>query len=131
MLQRGRKSAANLATLPVTGPKPAPIRAVPVPDHLSPAMQDWWTAVTMEHELDAHRLHLLQAAAEAWDTKEAARKALAKHGLTFNGKDGPRPRPECGILRDSRIAFARLVRELNLDPPPDRPGRYGGNGWIP
>jgi hypothetical protein len=126
MLQRGRKSSTNLATLPVIEPKAAAILALPPPPrHLSADMQTWWTHVTAEFELDAHRLHLLQAAAEAWDTKEAARNALAEHGLTFNGKDGPRARPECAILRDSRIAFARLLRDLDLPPPPQKYNTIG------
>jgi terminase small subunit-like protein len=87
--------------------------------------------VTAEFELDSHRLHLLEAAAGAWDRMVEARQILARTGLTFEGKDGPRTRPEVAIERDSRLAFARLVRELNLDPPPDKPGRYGGIGWIP
>jgi phage terminase small subunit len=47
-----------------------------------------------------------------------AREAVAKHGLTYESRDGPRPRPEVAIERDARIAFARLMRELGLDPPP-------------
>ena len=37
-------------------------------------------------------------------------------GLTFEDPHGcPKTRPEVAIERDSRLAFARLVRELDLD----------------
>jgi phage terminase small subunit len=55
-----------------------------------------------------------------------AREAVAAHGLTFEGKDGPRPRPEVAIERDARIAFARIVRELGTPPP--EPNEIG---WTP
>jgi len=59
---------------------------------------------------------LLQAAGEAWDRYQQARTALAEHGLTFTDDKGMvRARPEAAIERDSRIAFARLIRELDLD----------------
>ena len=41
---------------------------------------------------------------------------FAKHGLTFDGFHGePKARPEVAIERDSRLSFARLLRELGLD----------------
>ncbi len=47
---------------------------------------------------------------------QQARVALAEHGLTFTDASGsPKTRPEVAIERDSRIAFARLIRELDLD----------------
>jgi phage terminase small subunit len=88
-------------------------------------MQAWWTSVAAEFELDRHRLHLLEAACGAWDRMEQARQAVAVHGLTFEGKDGPRPRPEVAIERDARIAFARLLRDLDLPPPPQRYNTIG------
>jgi hypothetical protein len=65
---------------------------------------------------------LLTLAGEAWDRCEQARTLLATHGLTYADRFGqPRSRPEVAIERDSRIAFARLIRELSLDVEPPRP----------
>src|SRR5829696_1072656 len=59
--------------------------------------------------LQGVQLRLLQAACEAWDMCQAARAALALHGLTFLTAAGePRARPEVAIERDSSLAFARL-----------------------
>jgi phage terminase small subunit len=67
-------------------------------------------------------MRLLQAAGEAWDRYQQAPAALDEHGLTFDRDGRPMPRPEIAVERDSRLAFARLVRELDLDvdPPPER-----------
>jgi hypothetical protein len=63
---------------------------------------------------------LLTAAAEAWDRCQEARVALAGVGTTYQDRFGqPKSRPEVAIERDSRIAFARLLRELALDGAPD------------
>ncbi|WP_246395410.1 P27 family phage terminase small subunit [Afipia massiliensis] len=73
----------------------------------------------MEFALDSHHVRLLTKACEAWDRSEAAREAIAKHGLTYTDRFlAPRARPECAIERDSRLAFARLVREIGLDVSP-------------
>ena len=129
MLQRGRKSAASLATLPVTAPEP-PRTLHSAPDHLSPAMKAWWNSIVAEIDLEPHRLRVLEAACGAWDRMVEARKAVAEHGLTYSSKDGdPRPRPEVAIERDARIAFARLVRDLGLDTPIPQPRNE--IGWQP
>lgn len=86
------------------------------PRHLEAATRRWWDSVLNDYELGEHHLHLLQLACEAWDRCQAARAALGAQGLTYVDKFGnPRPRPEIAIERDSRIAFARLVREMDLD----------------
>lgn len=93
------------------------------PTHLARPTQDWWKAVVEEYELEGHHLRLLQLAGEAWDRCEQARDALAANGLTFDDRFGaPHARPEVAIERDSRTAFARLIRELDLDvdPPAER-----------
>lgn len=86
------------------------------PKHLKAATRRWWDAVVADFELQPHHLRLLRLACEAWDTGQAAREALAEHGLTYTDRFGaPRARPEVAIERDSRISFARLTRELGLD----------------
>ena len=92
-------------------------------------MREWWATVLEDYDLDRHHLHLLEGACGAWDRMVEARAALETHGLTFNDQNGcPKTRPEVAIERDSRIAFARLVRELDLDeaPPPEPRGRPPG-----
>ncbi len=106
----------------MAGAKPTPrLEAVPerrppaAPEHLAEATKAWWTSVVAEWSLDAHHLHLLQLACSAWDRAEQARVAIAEHGLVFKDRFGaPRARPEVAIERDSRISFARLLRDLDL-----------------
>src|SRR5260370_2513728 len=63
-----------------------------------------------------HHLHLLRLACDALDRAEQARQALATLGTIYLDRfNAPHPRPEVAIERDSRIAFARLCRELALD----------------
>src|SRR5690625_7730683 len=86
------------------------------PRHLRAPTRRWWSEVVEEYVLEPHHLRLLTLAAEAWDRGEEARKILAKEGLTFTDRFGqPKARPEVAIERDSRIAFARMLRELALD----------------
>lgn len=107
----------------------AEYRAAPAdpPADLSPRMQEWWRTVTIEHTLESHHLLLLESACRAWDLGETARLELAKEGLVYLNREGePRPRPEAAVLRNSRAAFGKLVRLLDLDPPPmKRPGGHG------
>ena len=86
------------------------------PKHLKPATRKWWTAVVTEYVLEPHHVRLLTLAAEAWDRCQQAREALGKLGLTYTDRfQQPRARPEVAIERDSRVGFARLLRELQLD----------------
>ncbi len=118
-MKRGRKSSAELSVIPAS---PRPVQnyaATPVaPSHLSPDMTAWWRQIVSEYSLEPHHLHLLRAACEAWDRMQQAREAVAKHGLTSDDKGMCRARPEVAMERDSKIAFARLIRELDLDSEP-------------
>jgi hypothetical protein len=107
--------------LPTRKPPPAPRP----PMHLQPMTRRWFASVVESYELEPHHVRLLQLAGEAWDRCNQARAALVD-GLTYLDKSGaPHPRPEVAIERDSRIAFSRLIRELDLDAdvpgPPSRP----------
>ena len=101
------------------------------PAHLRSATRQWFAAVLDDFELDDHHVRLLTLAAESWDRGEMARESIAEHGMTFLDRFGsPRARPEVAIERDSRIAFARLLRELDLDvdlPTETRPPALRGN----
>lgn len=104
------------------------------PAHLEKATAKWWKQVVEDFELEPHHLRLLTLAAEAWDRCQAARAIIDEMGMTYNDRfDQPKPRPEIAIERDSRIGFARLLRELALDveAPPEAPRMartrdYGG-----
>lgn len=87
------------------------------PDHLTAEAKDWWRDVTRDYQLEPHHLRLLRAACEAWDRMQQARIALADHGgLVFADERGViRAHPCVAMERDARTAFARLVRELDLD----------------
>jgi len=89
------------------------------PRHLSRDARAWWRLVVERYELEEQHLRLLQLAGEAWDRAQAARVALAKHGTVYADRFGqPRARPEVAIERDARLAFARLLRELDLEGEP-------------
>ena len=114
--------------------RPAPdLKPAPKPPrHLRPATRRWFSTVVSLYELEEHHVRLLTLAAQAWDRCEQAREALAEHGLTCTDRYGtPKARPEVQIERDSRLAFARLLRELDLDadvmPEPSRPPAIRSN----
>jgi len=126
MVQRGRKSAAQLAVTSLVRHQPAFVHAPTPPDHLSPDMQDWWNSTISKFELDDHHLKLLQAACEAWDTMTEARQEVKEDGLTYiDGKGQRRPNPAVSIARDARMAFCRIVRDLGLDNPKQKGARWG------
>lgn len=86
------------------------------PAHLCPPTRAWFEQVLADYALEPHHVRLLTLAAEAWDRCQEAREALTTNGLTFMDRFGaPHARPEVAIERDARLAFARLVRELDLD----------------
>jgi hypothetical protein len=86
------------------------------PKHLKAATKKWWMAVEADYDLQDHHRRVLTLAAEAWDRCEAARGVIDDEGLTYTDRFGaPRLRPEVAVERDSRLAFVRCVRELDLD----------------
>src|SRR5438874_2185699 len=94
------------------------------PGHLSVATRRWFRQVAAEFVLEPHHLKVLQSAAEAWDRCQQAREMIDKHGLLIKDRFGqPRLNPAVPVERDSRTAFLRAVRELDLDvePPKELP----------
>jgi P27 family predicted phage terminase small subunit len=92
------------------------------PAHLSKEAKLWYEEIYKEFNLESAQEKLLEAACDSWDRMIQARKGIKDHGLTFVDRHGSRkPSPEISIERDSRLAFARLVRELSISSAP-KPG---------
>jgi P27 family predicted phage terminase small subunit len=96
------------------------------PSHLSSSACQWWLATVEKYVLEEHHLRLLQLCCEAWDRAQAARERLDREGVTVRGAEGGlKTHPAVAVERDSRLAVARLIRELDLDTEPPAPDRYG------
>jgi phage terminase small subunit len=86
-----------------------------IPKHLSAESKKLCKYIIDNFELEEYHHHLVILACEARDRGKQARKSIEQNGLTMVDKYGViKSRPEVQIERDSRISFARLIRELNL-----------------
>lgn len=100
------------------------------PDHLNDRSAAFWSRMIADYDLeDPPARELLLRACEAMTRLDQARSLLDSEGLTVEDRYGQvKPHPATSVETQSRIAVARLLRELRvLDPPDDpRPPRGGG-----
>ncbi len=84
--------------------------------HLRAETRNWVELVYEQYVLEAHHERLLMLAAETLDEVEAAREIVAREGLTvITDRGGRKAHPCMAVMRDGRIAFARLLKALDLD----------------
>jgi P27 family predicted phage terminase small subunit len=100
------------------------------PKHLRAGTRRWWREIVSDYSLESHHLRLLEVACRTWDRLEEAGEALRRDGLTVTTNSGSTKAHPCvAIERDSRIAFARILREMDLEaeplPDPRQPRRRG------
>ena len=104
------------------------------PKTLSKEAAAWWTNLVDEYALDDQAaLLLLETAMLAFDRMNAARRAIAKEGMTFKDRWGQRRvHPLLAAERDARQGMLAALRALHLDVEPlrDGPGRPGGSKVI-
>ena len=86
------------------------------PKHLSREAKSIWRKVLEGYELEDWHCRVLQSALEAWDRMQQARETLAADGVTYTDRFGaPRKHPAVSIEENSRVAFLRAMRELDLE----------------
>ena len=86
------------------------------PLHLKPSTRRWWASVVREYALEGHHVRLLTLAAEAWDRCQEARERIEQDGAYVVDRFGQlKPHAAIGVEHASRVGFARLLRELDLD----------------
>lgn len=89
------------------------------PDHLSDHCRELWQELTGSFVLDPTERELLRLALEALDRCDQSRQILAREGIVTSNRYGAVVAHPCvAIERDSRIAAARIFRDLAL---PDVP----------
>lgn len=85
------------------------------PPHLSKRSKELWVTTTSDFTLEATELELLRLACESLDRCEDARAIVAREGMTSRGRYGQvLPHPMLQTERDSRLAAARLFKQLAL-----------------
>ncbi len=85
------------------------------PKHLSQDSRKWAIKIDRTWVLEVHQRALLTSAAEVRDRLAECRAAIKKDGMFFQDRFGQlRAHPALVEERNHRIAFARLLRELNL-----------------
>ena len=92
-----------------------PKKTVPTPDHLSAEAAQWWRSVVEAYQLEPHHMKLLRLACEAYDRTQQARAEIDRDGITVPAGESVKAHPAVAIERDSRLAFARILREMDLD----------------
>jgi phage terminase small subunit len=86
------------------------------PSYLELKTRQWWRSVVSDWELEFHEKMLLTLAAGCWDRAAKARKVVDELGMTFTDRFGmPKTRPEVSIERLEKIAFLKIMKQLDLE----------------
>ena len=86
------------------------------PKGLRPASRRLWVATIAAFEVEAHHRAILEAACRELDRAERAEELIAADGEYLEDRYGnPKAHPALAVARSSRLAAARLLRELGLD----------------
>jgi hypothetical protein len=88
------------------------------PEGLSPAAAALWDATVAEFELERHQLEVLASACRELTAADEADQAVAGDGRFGRDRyNGLKVHPGVAAARSSRLAAARLLKLLDLEPP--------------
>jgi hypothetical protein len=87
------------------------------PSDLGEAGRELWATVTGSHELAPHLLVVLGSACRELDRAAAAEHAAAADPWQTDRYGAQKPHPGVAVARSSRLAAARLLRQLDLELP--------------
>jgi hypothetical protein len=86
------------------------------PAGLSPRARRLWSDLTVEFKLGADGEALLLVGLRALTRLEEAERIVGAEGLTVAGGNGTaRAHPLLGTIKEERLAFVRIMRQLGLD----------------
>jgi len=85
------------------------------PSHLA-GSRALFEQIACEWTLAPEEVQILTLACESVDRASSARRAIRRHGQTYNAEPhgSPRPRPELAIARSEAQLAARLLKQLDL-----------------
>jgi phage terminase small subunit len=94
------------------------------PAELGSAGAKLWADVMREFTVEDHLQPVLLGACQEHQRAQDAEAAVARDGQTVVDRyGGLKQHPSIAVARSSRLAVARLLGALNLDPPEAEPGR--------
>jgi P27 family predicted phage terminase small subunit len=120
MRQPGRKSAAQLAIVPIDPPshqRGSDFDPPPPPNHLGKPERQIWRDVFSDFDLSTKTaVVVLAAALEAHQRARECREMIKRDGMTVKCRDGQlRPHPLLAVERDARSAFLAAIKTLGLE----------------
>jgi P27 family predicted phage terminase small subunit len=120
MVQRGRKSAAALAVVPLKSEtfRPHPQFDPPQPPpHLGEPERLIWGGIVRDFELATEAsTAVLITALEAHMRARECREIIAREGMTVAGRDGQtKVHPLLAVERDARQSWLSAIKALGLE----------------
>jgi P27 family predicted phage terminase small subunit len=120
MAQRGRKSHASLAVVPIEPAVMPTEREFPPPEspeYLGEPERQIWRDVFHDFDLSTRAaIAVLITSLEAHQRARECRETIAREGLTVVGRDGQaKAHPLLAVERDARQAWLAGIRALGLE----------------
>lgn len=93
-----------------------------IPKHLTAGTKRWIEYIEKTWTIDEHLHDVVVLAGETRDQILKDTKRVQTEGEYYTDRWGcPKPHPALAEIRNNKVVFARLLRELNLSDAPETP----------